>query len=281
MTFSKIAIVGPGLIGGSIALELRSRFPEIEVAIWARRQETIDQVAPLVTLASTELQHVVSGADLVVLCTPVEAMPALAQRIVDWITPETLVTDVGSVKNTVVQTLTPVFRKRARFIGSHPMAGAEQTGFSAARLELFTGSVCIVTPEADTSPADVRAVSHFWQGLGCQVRSLSPEEHDKVVALISHLPHLLAASLVNLVDSQNSQAFEFCGPGFRDTSRVASGDPTMWTGIFTANRAALANCTKAMIEKLQQIERLIDQPDQIHKFLKTAKTKRDQIRLHK
>lgn len=279
MNFSKIAIIGPGLIGGSIALALRSRSPRTEVAVWGRREEAVREIAGQVSLASTCFEQVVKGADLVVLCTPIDCMPQIAQDLLAWVAPATLVTDVGSVKTSVVQALAPILRGHARFLGSHPMAGSEQTGFEAARADLFQGSVCIITPDADSSPSDIAAVTGFWQSLGCQVRSLSPQKHDQTVAFISHLPHMLAATLVDLVTSQDPEAFAFCGPGFRDSTRIASGSPAMWTDIFWANRTALAQSAQAMIEKLQQIAKMIDHPDQMHEFLKTAKAQRDQIRL--
>lgn len=274
---NKVAILGPGLLGGSIALALRQRFPSLTVAAWARRAEIIEEIRGAVSLASTNVKQVVADADLVILCVPVGSMPGIAAAIAPYIAPHTLVTDVGSVKAPVVAALKPMFN--GRFLGSHPMAGSERTGFCAARADLFEGAVCILTPEADTDATALETLSRFWQSIGCQTRSLSPQVHDQTVALVSHLPHLLAAALVGLVQDCDPEAFAFCGPGFRDTTRVASGAPEMWTGIFASNSNALKTSAEAMIEKLQQIVTLIDRPEEMRSFLGKSKAARDKIRI--
>ncbi|MDB6155170.1 MAG: Prephenate dehydrogenase [Chthoniobacteraceae bacterium] len=278
---NKVAILGPGLLGGSIALALRAR--GIFVSVWARRQGSADEAMEggFADEASTSLAQVVREAEIVVLCTPIEAMPALARELVALLPAGCVITDVGSVKATVVTALTAIF-DRAHFVGSHPMAGSEQTGMKAARADLFSGTVCIVTPNADSNPAAVALVSSFWEMLGCDVRELTPEMHDAHVAMISHFPHLLAASLVDMISEQNPAALEFCGPGFRDTTRVASGSPALWTGILLSNRDALRKSTEAMIEKLREILTLLDSqyPDQVmHEFLTQSKALRDSLRL--
>jgi prephenate dehydrogenase len=198
--------------------------------------------------------------------------------------PGVLVTDVGSVKAKVVSELSEIFGSAAHFVGSHPMAGSEQAGVQAARSDLFDGAVCIVTPEQRSDPGAVLEIRSFWEEIGCSVRMLAPEEHDEVVALISHLPHLVAATLVNAVSSQNLRAMEFSGSGFRDTSRVASGPPDMWTEIMTANREPLRKSAEAMIEKLREFITLLDRDhsdrdSRINDFLTEAKVRRDQLRM--
>jgi len=191
----------------------------------------------------------------------------------------TLVTDVGSVKVPVVRELGPIFAHGARFVGSHPMAGSEQTGLKAARADLFTGAVCIVTPVTDSDPSAVSEIGTFWETLGCAVRQLSPAAHDETVALISHFPHLLAACLVDLIASRDSHAFEFAGPGLRDTTRVAGGPPAMWAEIFRANRNAVRSSAEAMIEKLREMATLLDRdsPEAMLDFLTHAKVWRDRL----
>lgn len=285
MIFSKIAIIGPGLMGGSIALALRRKCPEVRIAVWARRDEAVEEVraAGVADLASSDLAAVVKDAGLVVFCVPIGAMRMLAEQIAPLLAPGTLVTDVGSVKVAVVESLSPVFNQRARFVGSHPMAGSEQTGLSAARAGLFDDAVCIITPDASSDPEAVAAVGEFWSLLGGRIRSLSPAVHDEVIALVSHLPHLLAATIVNLVCSQNPNSLNFCGNGFRDTTRVASGSAEMWSEILQSNRESLKKSVEAMIEKLHEVLELLDSGDEtrMRQFLTEAKTERDRLKAGK
>ena len=275
----RLAILGPGLLGGSIALAAR-RAGGFHVAAWARREEAVAQMKAraLVDVASTELAVVLEGADLVVLCVPIGVMGALAAQIAPLLSPRTVVTDVGSVKAPVVAELSELLAGRAQFVGSHPMAGSEKTGLEAARADLFDGAACIVTPEGRTDGAAIAAVHQFWQTLGGRVLELPPAEHDEIVALISHFPHLLAATLVNVVAAKNAEAFQFFGPGFRDTTRVASGPPAMWAEILRSNQVAVRAAVEAMIEKLREIETLLDREAPMTEFLTQAKAQRDRLR---
>ena len=275
----KVAIIGPGLLGGSIAMALRRKSPKTKVFIWARREEAVESVrkAGIADLVSSDLSVVASGADLVVLCVPIGAMPGLALALVSIISPETLVTDVGSVKGPVVEALTPVFTQRGHFIGSHPMAGSERAGLEAAQSTLFEKAVCILTPTKQTPEVDI--LRAFWELLGCNVRILSPEAHDETVGLVSHLPHLMAATLVNLVSRTNPGAMEFCGNGFRDTTRIASGPAEMWAEILLSNRDAVKSFTQAMIENLEEVVTLLDRRDLdgVQALLTNANRQRDNI----
>jgi prephenate dehydrogenase len=283
MNPQRIAIVGPGLLGGSIALALRGR-PGVSTAIWARRPEAVEELKAIALgdYAGTHLARVVRDADFVILCTPVGAMPALAREIAEAVRPEVIVSDIGSVKGALVAELGAIFRGRARFVGSHPMAGSDQTGLRAARADLFRESVCIVTPDADSDAAAVASVSAFWESLGCTVRQLAPSVHDEAVAFISHFPHLLAATLVNVVGEKNADAFAVCGPGFRDTTRVSAGAPDMWAEILASNATAVRAAIDATIAKLGEIANILarDPADPaIRAFLAQAKTHRDSLRL--
>ncbi len=283
MSTQRIAIVGPGLLGGSIALALRGR-PGFKTAIWARRPEAVEELKAIAIAgyAATNLPRVVRDADLIVLCTPVGAMPALAREIAATAKPGAVVTDVGSVKGALVVELGAIFAGKMRFVGSHPMAGSDQSGLRAARADLFAGAVCVVTPAADSDTAAVATVSAFWEALGCQVCQFSPSAHDEAVALISHFPHLLAATLLNVVAEQNAEAFGVCGPGFRDTTRVAGGAPEMWAEILASNSSAVRAALDATIAKLGEIGNILarDPSDPaILDFLTHAKTRRDALRL--
>ncbi len=274
-----LAILGPGLLGGSIALAAR-RAGGYRVGLWARRAEAVAEIEALgvADAASTDWRAIVAGADLVILCVPIGAMPALAREIAGALSPRTLVTDVGSVKALVVAELGEIFRGRARFVGSHPMAGSEQTGMRAARATLFEDATCILTPDATTDAEAVAEVGAFWKTLGGRVLEVAPAEHDEIVALVSHLPHLLAATLVQTVLAANARAFEFCGPGFRDTTRVAAGPPAMWAEILRTNRAAVRQSAEAMIEKLREILTLLERDQPMTEFLTEAKAQRDRLR---
>jgi prephenate dehydrogenase len=280
---TKLAIIGPGLLGGSLALAAR-QLGGFHVSLWARRPEAVDELDALAIAdeASVDLLQVGEAADIVVLCVPIGAMPELAQKLLPVLREDTLVTDVGSVKGGIVEQLGAIFRDRGRFVGSHPMAGSEQTGVRAARADLFQNAACMVTPAADSHPGAVEEICNFWKRFGCRVRKLSPELHDELVAAISHLPHLAAAALMNSIDQDIPDALEMAGPGFRDTTRVAAGPPEMWTEIFSKNRRAVRKSAEAMIAKLEQFIRLLDResPESeflMNEFLTQAKTRRESL----
>lgn len=281
----KLAVIGPGLLGGSIALAWQQH-PGWRVALWARRPEAVRELQELQIAeeCSTDLKAMATDADIIVLCVPIGAMPGLARELSSIIPAGCLVTDVGSVKGPVVAELAEIFRERGRFVGSHPMAGSERTGIRAARADLFEGSVCMVTPTGGTLPSAAEDAAVFWSQLGCRVHEISPAAHDEAVALISHLPHAVAAALVNTVADRQPGAFAFIGPGFRDTSRVASGPPEMWAEIVQQNRVAVRQSVEAMIEKLRAFSTLLDRsepgPDtEMKEFFTQAKVVRDQLRL--
>ncbi len=276
----RIAILGPGLLGGSIALRLRAEGGH-HVALWARRPEAIVEINErgCADHASTDVQAVVRNADLVVLCVPVAAMAGLAREIASHLRPDTIVTDVGSVKAALVAELSAIFAGHARFVGSHPMAGSEFTGLAGARADLFAGAACIVTPSATGDDDSVERVSGFWSRLGCRVVQLAPQEHDECVALVSHLPHVVAGTLVRTVAAQNPRAFAVVGPGFRDSTRVSSGPPELWVGILRENAEAVCAALDAMIAKLRDLRQTLAPFSEsgIRAALTEAKQTRDQI----
>ncbi|MEI7958072.1 MAG: prephenate dehydrogenase/arogenate dehydrogenase family protein [Verrucomicrobiota bacterium] len=271
-----LAILGPGLLGGSLALAVRARAPQCRVSLWARRESAVEEVraAGICDFASTDLAQVVQGAEIIVLCVPIGAMPELAQRLAPLVGPNTLVTDVGSVKAPVVDALAPLFK---RFVGSHPMAGSEQAGLAAARADLFEGTVSLVTPHPGADPAAVEQAAALWQLVGSSVQTIAPSEHDAAIGLVSHLPHLIAAALVDFVCAQNPAAVGFCGNGLRDTTRVASGLPDMWTEILATNHAVLGGQLQAFIARLQEVSQDIagGNDSKLKEFLTNAKVQRD------
>lgn len=284
----RVAIVGPGLLGGSLAFALKAKVGA-HVRVWARRTSAVDDVmaSGCADAASVDLAEVVRDADVIVFATPVGVMAKLAREMTQHLKEGALVTDVGSVKGPVCRELGGIFANGpAHFVGSHPMAGSEQTGLSFARADLFAGAVCIVTPMADTPPEVASRAGALWESVGGLVRILDPDEHDGIVASISHLPHLLAAILVNSVAESEPKAFEYCGPGFRDTSRVAGGPPDMWTEILAQNRGAVRKALDGVIEKLQAASTILaaDSPERdllMNQILTQAKAQRDRLRLPK
>jgi prephenate dehydrogenase len=276
----RIAILGPGLLGGSIALKLRELGGH-HVALWARREAAVAEIRARACAdeASTDLRAIVRDADLIVLCVPVEAMAGLARDLAPELKPGAIVTDVGSVKAVVVSELGGIFAGQARFVGSHPMAGTEETGLAAAQPGLFAGRVCIVTPDALGDDQAVVSVSAFWTSLGCRVVQLAPQEHDECVALVSHLPHLVAGTLIRTVAAQNPHAFAVVGPGFRDTTRVSSGPPDLWVGILRENAEPVCAALDAMIAKLRDLRQTLApfSESAVRAALAEAKQTRDQI----
>jgi prephenate dehydrogenase len=253
MTFGTVAILGPGLIGGSLALALAERGLAKRLMIYARSPHALDAIrtAGVDAELTGNPSEAVREADIVVLCVPIEAMAGLVHEFRDALKPTALVTDVGSVKGSVDRELAPLLEDRALWIGSHPMAGSEQAGFSAARADLFEGAAIVVTPTEQTQAEARRRAVEFWQALGGRVVTLSPARHDRQVAQISHLPHLLAAALVC---HASSEAHALAGGGFRDTTRVASGSPELWIEILSANAEAVASELEALIVYLNALK---------------------------
>ena len=278
----KLSILGPGLLGGSIGLAARHRKVAARVAIWARRPEAADEAYKLGVAdeATTDLSQTVADAELVVLATPIGAMGALAEQMRPSLSNGCVVTDVGSVKYPIVNTLADALAGQARFVGSHPMAGSEQSGIDAARRDLFENATCIVTPREDTDQAALGTVHDFWKALGCSVKTLAPAAHDEIVARLSHLPHVVAAAVVNVVCHDGEQRLNFAGPGFKDFTRIASGPPEMWTEICVENRQEIAGALDQLLEELGKVRAALENADavELRTMLKRAKHFRDELR---
>jgi prephenate dehydrogenase len=253
MNFGTVAILGPGLIGGSLALALAERGLAKRLMIYARSPRALDEIrlAGIDAELLTNPSEAVAEADVVILCVPIEAMAGLVHEFRDALKPTALVTDVGSVKGSVERDLAPLLEDRALWIGSHPMAGSEQAGFAAARADLFEGAAVIITPTKQTKSEAQHPAEKFWKSLGARVLKQDPGWHDITVAKVSHIPHLVAAELINNISEQSMDA---AGPGLRDTTRVASGSPELWTEIVWANREAIRAALVPLILELQGIQ---------------------------
>ncbi len=278
----KLTILGPGLLGGSLGMAARTRKAAGHVTIWARRHEAADEAWKIGAAdeATTDLAKAVTDADLVVLATPIGVMEPLVRQFLPSLPAGCVVTDVGSVKYPVVTALTAALGRHGRFVGSHPMAGSEQAGIEASRRDLFEKAVCIVTPTDQTDPHALEVVHTFWKQIGCNVKTLFPAEHDEVVARVSHLPHVVAAAVVNVVCRDGIQPLNFSGPGFRDFSRIASGAPEMWTEICQQNRQEIGRALDATIAELTKLRAALanNDPVELQAMLKRAKHYRDELR---
>jgi prephenate dehydrogenase len=283
--FRKITIVGVGLLGGSIGLAARKFRVAGEMAGYVRREKTAAECekAGATDYATTDLVAAVSNADLIILCTPLAQMRSLAEQFLPALKRGAIVTDVGSVKADVVRELESLVAKTgAHFVGSHPMAGGEKTGVAAARADLFENAVCVLTPTRKSNAGAVRKLERFWKLLGARVVKLPPEQHDRFVSRTSHLPHVVAATLANMVLSpaQPKGQAQLCANGFRDTTRIASGSPEMWRDIALANRKHLAGAVRDVISELQSFGNVLKKADAraIEQFFETAKSRRDKWR---
>ncbi len=283
--FGKVAILGGGLLGGSLAKALSGS--EVDVALWARRQQSVDEaLAAGVDGASHALDEVVAAARLVVLCVPVGAMPGLLRQALDAGLPGTaLVTDVGSVKAPVHAALGPLARGRtAGFVGSHPMAGSERQGMAAADADLFGGACCFVTNDDGVEEPGVVLVEAFWARLGCRVHRIDAASHDRVVAKVSHFPHVMAAATA-LEALDQPELAGFGGGGLRDTTRVAGGDATMWAEILIENRQAVAESLHGAVDALGEMLALLKagEHEAVRQWLERARQRRNEAskRIHR
>jgi prephenate dehydrogenase len=227
----------------------------------------------LAHFASTDPAVVADGASFVVLATPVTVMESVSSAIVGRLSPDAVVTDVGSVKQSVVNLLEPLFASRGHsFVGSHPMAGSDKAGIEAARHDLFKGASCIVTPTPQTSEASVSRAIQFWQTLGCRLLTMPPDEHDRKVARISHLPHAMAAAVVLAALRRDESAAQCTGNGFRDSTRVAGGDPALWTGILLENRSEVVSALEDVAAQTKELLAIISRQDNeaLRRFLAEA-----------
>lgn len=279
MDFPNITILGGGLLGGSLALALaRLENPPV-VRLWARKDETLEAARTLgVSVVTGDLGEAVRGADLIILAVPVGAMAGLVRSALEAGIPDhCLITDVGSVKRVPHRKIIPLLKERGiRFIGSHPMAGSERNGLSAATATLFQNAACLLTND-DRAPAELAAsLERFWQSIGCRTSWMSASIHDELVARISHLPHLLAACAARVCLKDPSES-RFGGGGLRDTTRVAAGNPAMWAEIVIENREALTELIHETITDLRDILASLEAPDQerARQWLVTAKQRRD------
>ncbi|MCR4413990.1 MAG: prephenate dehydrogenase/arogenate dehydrogenase family protein [Thermoguttaceae bacterium] len=276
--FNTVAIVGVGLIGGSIGMALRARGLADRVIGVGRRQASLRTARRVgaVTNTTVELAKGVAEADLVVVCTPVGRIVEDVRRAAEHCPEGTLLTDAGSTKQRIVEALDGQLPRGCRFLGSHPLAGSEKAGAANARADLFEGRVALLTPTRNTRAEDFDALEAFWSQLGSVVIQMSPADHDRALALTSHLPHLIAAALAGV---QSECYFRLAGAGLLDTTRIAAGDPELWRQIFVQNRQNVLAALDQFEAQLSAFRAAIrdGNEDALEELLAIAKKNRDAL----
>lgn len=271
-------IVGLGLIGGSLAAAISKRIPKAHIIGVSRDPKKINfaKKKKYIHEGYTHLKFAVASADYIFICTPVDTILKLVSEIDRYAKPGAIVTDVGSTKSEIVKAVSREKTRRVQFVGSHPLAGSHLTGVQHAMPNLFENAFVFVTPSRNTSPRAVRNIAFIWRKLKMKVKILSPEAHDKLVSQISHLPHATAALLMNTV---SSKALNFAASGFLNTTRVAQGDPELWTPIFMTNKSNLVRDLSRLGETLTKLRKLINQRNgtALRSFLKNASLKRSKL----
>ena len=281
--FKKVAIIGVGLIGGSIGLAIKKRSLANEVVGVFRRDSTLKRALKCnaVDKAMMFIELGVNEADLIIVASPVHSIPKIIKIAAKYAKKGAIITDAGSTKawivNSVERSLTK--SRKIHFVGSHPMAGSEHTGVEFAKADLFEKAPCIVTNSATTDRPSLNKVIKFWRSLGAIVKVMSPASHDKSVSLISHLPHIVAFGLAGSVPLRE---LRYAAEGFKDTTRVASSDPELWADIFLTNKREILKAGRLFESYYKDILKAISKGD--HKktviFLKRAKSKRDTLSLN-
>jgi cyclohexadieny/prephenate dehydrogenase len=261
--FAKVALIGIGLIGSSLAHAMRRGGLAAHIAGYAKRPETLEKARTLGFADSLHdtLQPAVRDADFVVLATPVGAFGALAREFSPWLKPGAILSDVGSVKMAVIRDVGPSVPEKVHFIPAHPIAGTEQSGPEAGFAELFDGRWCILTPMPGTDPESLSTLKSFWQRCGSQVEIMDPKHHDLVLAITSHVPHLIAYNIVGTANDLETvtegEVIKYSAGGFRDFTRIAASDPVMWRDVFLNNREAVLEMLGRFNEDLSALQRAI------------------------
>lgn len=277
--FNKIAIIGVGLVGGSIGLAVKKKGLAKEVIGIVRRESSGEKALKFKTVdkVTLNIKEGIGGAELVIIATPVGTIIDIAKEVIKNAKNDMFLTDVGSTKEIIVKEIEKIAPSYIKFVGSHPMAGSEKSGVEYANGSLFDNAVCILTKTKNTDEKVFDAIKNFWEGLGCSLRVLSPRDHDNFIAFVSHLPHVAA---VALTIAAHPDSLEYASTGFKDTTRIASSNPDLWQDIFQSNKDALSRSLYDYRMTLEGIERAIKENDTkaLMEFLKKAKDIRDSIK---
>lgn len=280
--FNQVAIIGVGLIGGSLGKALKEKKLASKVVGIVRRKKSIAEALQnqAVDIATLDLQEGVKDADLIVIGVPAEDILPTIDKITPYIKKDTIITDVGSVKEKIVIESEKKLEKKAFFIGSHPIAGSERKGVTHALGSLFLKAVCVITPTKKSNKQALNKIISLWKNIGSVVKILPPKKHDQIMALVSHLPHLVSVSLVNTVLSKKKKRIsEYLGSGFKDTTRIASSPEKIWLDICKANRKELLSALELYKKEIDKISNSLRHKkwQRFTAFLKNAKYLRNKI----
>jgi prephenate dehydrogenase len=272
MQLHRLSIIGVGLLGGSIGMAVKSAVTDCEIVGYGHRQETLERAEQVgaIDRGTGDLKSAVTDADLVILCTPVGLLAEMLRGISGFLRPGAIVTDVGSTKASVAAAAVKILPRGVEFVGSHPIAGSEKRGVEFARADLFRNSLCIVTPSDSTPASAVEDVEGFWRMLGMHTCRMTPADHDRALAEVSHLPHALAAALVTM---QSPEAMALAGKGFLDTTRIAGGDGGL------DNAPNLKNAIANLRGQLDALEKLMEpgKAEELRGWLDAAAEKRQAL----
>lgn len=275
---SGIGILGVGLIGGSIAAALKARGYSGKIIGFGRNADRLQsaRTGGLIEEFSTEPEPLVKQISFLVVCTPVDRIVEDVRRFAELSRPGTVITDAGSVKGEICWKLSDYASREVSFVGSHPLAGSEKNGFEHAQSDLFEDRVCFMTPDSGAKPRDLRRVEEFWSFLGMRIHTLDPSEHDRLMSVTSHTPHLIAAAIALLLEERDRP---FTGTGFQDTTRIAAGDPALWRAILVQNRQEVSRTLKRFSEIIAILSQAIEYGDQqtLEHLLEMAKNNRDSL----
>jgi len=275
--FNKVAIVGVGLIGGSIGLAIRKKDLAEKIIGIAKHRSTILKAKNIGAIdEGTKDLTGIKDSDLVILACPVRTIISISKKIIPLLKKGTILIDVGSTKKEIVSEIKKYKTKEIDFIGCHPLAGLEKKGVINAREDLFCDSVCILTPLKSTEKRNLDKIIKFWRNLGAKIKILSPEKHDSILSLVSHLPHIISFGLIKSIPERY---FEFSSTGLKDTTRIASSDPILWTDIFLTNKSYVLKAIEKFQRSLEYFKSLIkkEREKKLFESLRRAKLKRDAL----
>ena len=276
--FKRVVIVGTGLMGGSLGLAIKKNKLAKEIVGLSQRQSSLMEALKVkaIDVAETDIEKAIRPADLVVLATPVDSIVKLLPTIAKYVKRGAVVTDLGSTKVEIVDTAEKVLLESATFIGSHPLVGSEKKGIEHAWPEMYEGAKCIITPSQNSHKGLIKKIRVFWEKLGSHVEETTPQQHDESLAFVSHLPHVLAFSLM---ETMSEEHLKLTTQSLKDMTRIASSTPQLWKDICITNSRQVVKSLDQFIEQLARIRKLIVQKDEDHlvEYFTKAKEKRDQL----
>lgn len=279
--FNKVAIMGVGLIGASFAISLRQKDLCREISGFGRNSANLQKAKDRGIIDSffSDPASACLGADLIVLATPVGSFAELIKRALPSLKKGAIVTDAGSVKGSLVYEIEKMMPEDVSYIGAHPIAGSDQSGIDSALPGLFDDALCIITPTDTSDAGALKTVIDLWKSVGCNVITMDPEKHDRIYASVSHFPHIIAYTLMNTVAEIDSSHLEYCGQGFKDTTRIAASSHELWRDICLFNRENLLEMISVFQKRLDTISRYLRAPDadSLEKEFKNARTLREGI----